>query len=68
MNCCTGVWVPNNGQECPGSLWMTCICINVTNFVQYIMAHDKILTKCSKLNFEKLMGQNFFKLLVSIRY
>ena len=30
------------------------------------MAHDIILTKCLKLNFDKLTCHNFFKLLVSI--
>ena len=39
----------------------------MTNFVQYIMAHDITLTKCLKLNFEKLMCHNFFKLFVSIQ-
>ena len=36
--------------------------INVINFVQYIVAHHIIL----KLNFEKLMSYNFFKLLERI--
>ena len=41
---------------------MTCIClfvVNVINVVQYIIAHDIILTKCLKLNFENVTCQNF---------
>ena len=61
MNSCTSNKMFRiNGQDCPGTLWMTCICFDVTNFVQYIMAHDITLTKCSKLNSEKLMCHNFF--------
>ena len=37
--------------------------VNVTNVVQYIIAHNK----CLRLRFDKLMRHNFFKLLVSIQ-
>ena len=30
--------MPNNVLDCLGTLWMICIWLNVTNFVQYIMA------------------------------
>ena len=52
--------MPNNVMDCMG------IC-GLSNFVQYIMAHGIILTKCLKVNFEKLTCHNFFKFLVSIQ-